>query len=98
TGSSTRAEGEARGEAKALLAVLAARGIDVPKDAHERPLRGGQRGGSGFPLLAAVLAPAGVVDTLGVGAPVGVRAEEVPLRLDQVRRQPLRPQAVVVGQ
>jgi len=31
-----RAEGEASGEAKALLAVLATRGVDVPESARQR--------------------------------------------------------------
>ena len=40
-------------------------------------------------LRAAVLGPGGVEGALAVGAPVGVRAEEVPLPLDQGGRQPL---------
>ena len=39
-----------------------------------------------------------VEGAFAIGTPVGVRAEEVPLALDQRRRQPLGPQPVVVRQ
>ena len=48
--------------------------------------------------LGAVLAPPGVPVALGVGALVGVRAEEVAQALDQVRRAALAAVAVVVRQ
>ena len=43
-------------------------------------------------------APLGVERAVLVDAAVGVRAEEVPLRLDQGSRQPFGTNAVVVGQ
>ncbi len=48
--------------------------------------------------LRAVVAPQGVERAVAVCAAVRVRAEEVALALGQGRRQPLRPQGVVIGE
>src|SRR5581483_8256748 len=74
-------------------------------------LRPPSRIGSGWPVgwpahqspglerfLSTILGPAGMEGTRTIDPPVGVRAEVVAQPLEQARRAPLAPVAVVVGQ
>ena len=62
-----------------------------PKSARSAPPASGG-------VLAPVACPLGVEGSLGIDAPVGVRAEVVPQALDQRGRQPVAAQRVVVRQ